>query len=858
MSSRRTQIVVAAIVVVGIVVGVVWQFGRNGDNDGLSTATSVQPIPGVVGAPQVTLDGGAAETGDDAVDIVLGLPNGAREMQISIDPTFAGSSWIPAATNSQIRLTDGGYQMVFARTRSSSALPTSPIGVSAITFDATAAAATASDDGSPHQVSWVGLVAPAILQVRIETGRVVLSASGPDRIVGRSINAELFDDPTRFVLDGVQPTNISRVSRPLGVAMIDGDRRAPMIHDVFLRFDQSLVAAAPHVLSFEGLDVDPYSFTIDPQRSPSSAVHINQVGFAPMDQGKVGLVSAWTGASGGIDYAELSAFRVVDTSDDQDVFTGTLAARSVGVRNEIGRGDLTGADVYEADFSALQTPGRYRLCVDQIGCSVPFVIDALATWQRDMVTVARAMYHQRSGIALGPPFTSIVRPRPFHPDDGVTFIQTSLTMVDDPADIGRDDRFDEYKTAATGDTVEGAWGGHFDAGDWNSRIQHLDYLRAALDLLRLYPDTYASLDLDIPESGDAMPDIVDEGLWDLDLYLRLQHVDGGVPGNVDQGRFSEGNETSWNNNITVYVFAPDVWSTYTYVGVAAYAAAVLAPYDAARAARYRDSALLGMQWAEAQWATDPLRPQLSESVDPIRATAAAALLLLTNDAEWNDVFADASNFDQGPMDLLDVAGPVANSAWMYSMIEPTVTDPGTAANVRESFVRNAEAALVAQNTTAFAWTMERPDIPIVYGLGPSVPHGVGLLRAYVLTGDVRYRTAMVRAASFSLGGNPLNTSFITGLGAHPARHPLIVDSLNSGLPVWAGTPEYGIHDLKFSDTDDWVEQYFLEPWGTTPAASSVPLLWSWYDASPFPMMNEFTVTQTHSAALWTFGVLAAT
>ena len=31
----------------------------------------------------------------------------------------------------------------------------------------------------------------------------------------------------------------------------------------------------------------------------------------------------------------------------------------------------------------------------------------------------KGFYHQRSGIALGPPYTQFVRPRPFHPDDGV-------------------------------------------------------------------------------------------------------------------------------------------------------------------------------------------------------------------------------------------------------------------------------------------------------------------------------------------------------------------------------------------------------------------------------------------------------
>jgi hypothetical protein len=143
----------------------------------------------------------------------------------------------------------------------------------------------------------------------------------------------------------------------------------------------------------------------------------------------------------------------------------------------------------------------------------------------------------------------------------------------------------------------------------------------------------------------------------------------------------------------------------------------------------------------------------------------------------------------------------------------------------------------------------------VWGLGPSGPHGVGVLRAYVLTGDERYRTAMVRASSFTLGANPLNQSFVTGVGANPPRYPLVVDAVNGGEPVAPGLVEFGIHDLGYLSTDTWVD-HVLANARTTPSAHDVPLLWSWYDVSSIPMMNEFIVHDTTASALWTFGVLA--
>ena len=213
--------------------------------------------------------------------------------------------------------------------------------------------------------------------------------------------------------------------------------------------------------------------------------------------------------------------------------------------------------------------------------------------------------------------------------------------------------------------------------------------------------------------------------------------------------------------------------------------------------------------------------------------------------------------DDAPLDLLDCDGPQCSAAWIYARLDPSVARADWQANAVESIVRNADAALAGQATTAFAWVIEHPDIPVVWGLGPSIPHGVGLLRAV----RAHRRSAVPHgdgARRVVLGANPLNTSFATGLGTNPARFPLIGDSIEQGLPVWPGTFQYGIHDLRVSSDDDWVDEFVLAPAGVQPDAADTPLLWSWYDLGTLPMMNEFTFSQSHAVALWTLGVLAAT
>jgi endoglucanase len=45
-----------------------------------------------------------------------------------------------------------------------------------------------------------------------------------------------------------------------------------------------------------------------------------------------------------------------------------------------------------------------------------------------------------------------------------------------------------------------------------------------LDLYELFPERIGAIKLALPpaESGNAIPDVLDEVLWNLDLYRRLQ------------------------------------------------------------------------------------------------------------------------------------------------------------------------------------------------------------------------------------------------------------------------------------------------------------------------------------------------
>ena len=108
----------------------------------------------------------------------------------------------------------------------------------------------------------------------------------------------------------------------------------------------------------------------------------------------------------------------------------------------------------------------------------------------------KGFYNQRSGVALGPPYTPFVRPADFHPGvpGTVPITQSTYSILD-----GGDPQKDLAK-GDTGKPVPEAWGGYHDAGDWNPR--RITHMRTTtfwqLQLLELFPAYFKTLSLHIP------------------------------------------------------------------------------------------------------------------------------------------------------------------------------------------------------------------------------------------------------------------------------------------------------------------------------------------------------------------------
>lgn len=69
--------------------------------------------------------------------------------------------------------------------------------------------------------------------------------------------------------------------------------------------------------------------------------------------------------------------------------------------NEAGKKNLTGSDVWNADFQET-VPGRYRLVVEDVGCSMDFDINDEVYFQPYRYSV-RGYYYMRLGEPIDTP-----------------------------------------------------------------------------------------------------------------------------------------------------------------------------------------------------------------------------------------------------------------------------------------------------------------------------------------------------------------------------------------------------------------------------------------------------------------------
>jgi endoglucanase len=692
---------------------------------------------------------------------------------------------------------------------------------------------------------------------------------GFDDLVGQDLTLSAWQNPAKIRIQSSDDPNyrtaqpivsVHRKMRPRDSAQTDNWKFAwAKTHVLYLKVAKPLRPGKTYRITSPDPHVGPIALSYQPDRARSEAVQVSQLGFRPDDRAKVAFLSTWTGDGGGVQYPVGQRFTVVD-GNGQTVFNGTTQrSRSSNEPEDARYQNYNRTNVDVMDFSALNRPGKYRVCVATIGCSFPFEIDQ-KVWRRAFYTSVRGLYHQRSGIRIGAPYTNYQRPRAFHPDDGVKIFQAKARLADNDQGFLTYPRFEKViGPTQTQTTLPNAWGGYFDAGDWDRRIQHMEVSRSLIELDELFPDYFRNFNLNLPESGNQLPDIIDEALWNIDFFRRLQAADGGISGGIQSSQYAKQGEASWQETLPVLAYASDPWSSYLYVTGAAQIAVWFDQRDPGRAAIYRNSAIRAMNYAEGHLSQDVNRKK--HPVRDARNLAALAMLRMNANGsqadrdKWHKLFVATTVFNDPQADLAKwQSHDQREAAFLYLRLPPSLTKPPLRANINRAFFRTANNMVASGNKSAHKWAKDDDYATIGWGNSLGSPKAITLLRAHYLSQDDRYLKAATLASQFSAGANPLNMVYTTGLGDRSPQHPFIIDQRITGQAPPPGITVYGPLDPK-NFPNDWFTK-LMKP-AIYPNWSQWPTTEAYFDVYPAIAMSEFTVMQSIGPTAYTWGYLAA-
>jgi endoglucanase len=482
-----------------------------------------------------------------------------------------------------------------------------------------------------------------------------------------------------------------------------------------------------------------------------SNIRLNQIGFYPNGP-KIAVVTQ-PGAS---------AFNIITANDGKVVFTGEL--------KESPNPALNNKKTFIADFTSFTKPGKYLIAVNGIGSSSPFIIDPLVF--KDLAAAAaKAYYYQRASTALPEAYAGKWHREVGHQDDKV-FIHPSAATEKRPAG-----------------TVISSPGGWYDAGDYNKYIVNNGVtVGTLLSLCEDFPDYIKTVNLNIPESRNKVPDILDEILYDLRWMLTMQDPeDGGVYNKLTNATF-DGFVMPWVTKAPRYVVQKGTAATLDFAAVMAQASRIFKKYPKdfpGLADTCLAASVQAWSWAKKNPDIAYDQNKMNTMFMPKITTggygdrnfkdefiwAACELYITTG----TDTYFHAVNILPDKSMPLPSWGQVKLLGY-YSMIRNSKKLKGEEAKVADTLknmvITLADGLISGVDQRAYRTVMGRS--PRDFGWGSNAQagnQGVALVQAYLITQNKKYLDYAVSNLDYLLGRNGTGYSYVTGFGWRSPMHP---------------------------------------------------------------------------------------
>lgn len=457
----------------------------------------------------------------------------------------------------------------------------------------------------------------------------------------------------------------------------------------------------------------------------------------------------------------------------------------------------SGEDTALIDFSEIRLPGRFHFEGSDGSRSYDFEISQVP-YDGLLRDALKMFYFQRCGCELKPEFAGRFAHAACHTAK-VTYLYGDGKEVD-------------------------CCGGWHDAGDFGRYVTAgAVALAHLLYSYKFSPETFSkkNMKLNIPESGNDIPDILNECRYELEWMLKMQDEDGGVHHKCTSMCHTD--FVMPEDDPLPFVITPvSSLATADFAAVCALAAGIYKEFDSEFADRLSAAAKLSGKWLLANPELifeNPGEVSTGDYSDPCdldeRFWAGAELYKLTKDPAHLAVFDTVMNLSKSKDALMNCCN-IKNNMQRYEHGLPTTLigweDVGGLASISimfseagtfdESIVKELtalwlrDAERLSETALSNNFNLAMRPYDFVWGSNLTVlNNAVIFMIADKLGGGNDYKTLALRQLDYLLGANILDVSYVTGYGEgafrNPHNRPTFADGIDDPIPGYvSGGPNY--------------------------------------------------------------------
>jgi hypothetical protein len=291
--------------------------------------------------------------------------------------------------------------------------------------------------------------------------------------------------------------------------------------------------------------------------TPDHHITVDQFGYRPNDPKVAVIRTPHTGFDSNDTFTPGTSYQLRKASDGAVVLTANITAWNSGA-TEASSGDSG----WWFDFSTVTTPDTYFVYDVAKNVRSPTFVIGQQVYKNILKAAVRMYFYQRSGTAKLAQFAGS------NWADGAAYVGAGQDLL-------ARDVTDKTNTAKMKD-LSGGW---FDAGDTNEYVTYaVTPVHQLLMAYQNYPAVFTD-DFNIPESGNGVPDVVDEVKWEIDWFKKMQYPDGSVA--LKLGTIAVENASPPSLDTTPRYYVPACTSsTIAVAGMFAHAAYVYATIPA--------------------------------------------------------------------------------------------------------------------------------------------------------------------------------------------------------------------------------------------------------------------------------------